>query len=88
MALLEAVETGQAHVTDLRGELDRVRDALDRTDAVLGVADDALLRAEAAINGGRRWAPVVGIAIGAALVGVAVVIVWRRRRRSEAVEGL
>ena len=42
MALLEAVETGQERVSDLRGELGRVRDALDRTDAVLAVADDSL----------------------------------------------
>lgn len=84
MALLEAVETGQMRVTDLRGELDRVRDALDRTDAVLGVADEALVKAEAAINNGRRWAPVLGITVGVALVGVAVIIVWRRRRRGAA----
>ena len=49
MAILEAVETGHGHVTDLRHELDKVRDALDRTDAVLGVTDDALLKAESAI---------------------------------------
>jgi hypothetical protein len=81
MALLEAVETGQERVTDLRFELDRVRDALDRTDAVLGVADEALVKAEAAITQGRRWAPVAGVAVGVALVGVAVIIVIRRRRR-------
>jgi hypothetical protein len=86
MALLEAVETGQARVTDLRGELDRVRDALDRTDAVLGVADEALVKAEAAITRGRRVAPVMGIVVGVALVGVVVAVVWRRKRRGRALE--
>lgn len=83
MALLEAVETGQGHVTDLRLELDRVRDALDRTDAVLGVADEALTKAESAIVSGRQWAPYVAVALGVAVVGVAALIVWRRRRRDD-----
>lgn len=83
MALLEAVETGHARVTDLRHDLDRVRDALDRTDAVLGVTDDTLTRAEEAIGTSRRWAPAV--AIGVAVVAVAVVgfVVWRRSQRRD-----
>ena len=80
MALLEAVETGQERVSDLRGELGRVRDALDRTDAVLAVADDSLARAETAIVAGRRWGPTVAVVVGVAVVGVAVLIVVRRRR--------
>ena len=59
MAILEAVETGHGHVTDLRHELDKVRDALDRTDAVLGVTDEALVKAESAIVTTRHWAPYV-----------------------------
>lgn len=82
MAILEAVESGHAHVTDLRHELDRVRDVLDRTDAVLGVTDETLVRAEQAIATSRRVGPYV--AVGVAMIAAAVVgyAVWRRRRQS------
>lgn len=83
MALLEVVESSQGHVTDARRELDRVREALDRTDAVLGVADDALERAETAIVSTRRWAPTVGIVVGVVALGIAVAIIVRRRRGSD-----
>jgi hypothetical protein len=83
MAILEAVETGHGHVSDLRHELDRVRDALDRTDAVLGVTDDAFVKAESAIVATRRVAPIVVIGIGIAAITIAAVIVWRRRQRSD-----
>ena len=86
MALLEVVETGQGHVTDARYELDRVREALDRTDAVLGVADDALEKAETAIVTGRRWAPYVAIGLGVAAAVVVVLVVWRRRGGDEFAE--
>ena len=49
MAILEVVEAGHEHVEDLRHELGVVRGALDRTDAILGVTDEALERAEQAI---------------------------------------
>jgi hypothetical protein len=81
MALLEAVESGQVRVTQLRGEIDRARDALDRTDAVLAVADDSLARAEVAIVTGRRVAPVVVVAVGVLFVGAAAFLVMRRMRR-------
>lgn len=80
MTLLEAVETGQERVGDLREELDRARTALDRTDAVLAVADDTLERAEAAITSSRRWAPVLAVAVGVAVVAVVVVVIVRRRQ--------
>lgn len=83
MAILEAVETGHGHVTDLRNELDKVRDALDRTDAVLGVTDDALVMAEAAIVNGRRIAPYVALGVGVAVVALVVVVVWQRSHRSD-----
>ena len=80
MALLDVVENGHSHVVDLQGELAKARVALDRTDAVLAVADDGLLKAEEAIVAGRRWAPIVGLALGAVVVGVAVVVIMKRRR--------
>lgn len=83
MAILEVVETGHEHVTDLRHELGRVRDALDRTDAVLGVTDEALERAEHAIESSRRVAPVVLAVVGVAAIAVTAAIVWRSRRRRE-----
>jgi hypothetical protein len=83
MALLDVVEAGQMHVTDARFELDRVREALDRTDAVLGVADDALDRAETAIVTGRHWAPYIAIGVGVVAVTVIALVVWRRRGRDE-----
>jgi hypothetical protein len=86
MAILEVVETGHGHVTDLRHELDKVRDALDRTDAVLGVTDDALVRAESAIVTTRHWAPYVALGIGLVTVAVVGVIVWRRRRGADSFE--
>jgi ElaB/YqjD/DUF883 family membrane-anchored ribosome-binding protein len=86
MAILEAVETGHGHVTDLRHELDKVRDALDRTDAVLGVTDDALEKAESAIVTTRHWAPYVALGIGLVTVAVVGVVVWRRRRGADAFE--
>lgn len=86
MAILEAVEVGHSHVVDLRGELDRVREALDRTDAVLGVADGALLRAETGIAATRRVAPYVAVGVGVAAVIVVGVVIWSARRRSRRVE--
>ncbi len=82
MALLEAVESGHAHVVDLRGELGRVREALDRTDAVLGVADDAFVRAESGIVATRRIAPIAAVALGVAALAVIGVSVWAMRRRA------
>jgi hypothetical protein len=81
MALLEAVESSQVRVHDLRHELDRARDALDRTDAVLAVADDTLGKAEVAIVQGRRWAPMLAVAAGVVVVGVVAFAIMKRRRR-------
>ena len=81
MALLEVVENGQENVVALRRELSKVREALDRTDSILGVDDDTLARAESAIVHSRRWAPLVLAAMGAVVVGVGVVIVLKRRSR-------
>lgn len=81
MAILEVVETGHEHVTDLRHELGRVREALDRTDAVLGVTDEALMRAEQAIESSRRVAPYVLAVVGVAALAVTAAAVWRTRRR-------
>jgi hypothetical protein len=86
MAILEAVETGHGHVTDLRHELDKVRDALDRTDAVLGVTDEALVKAESAIVNTRHWAPYVALGIGIMTVAVVGVVVWRKRRSASEFE--
>jgi hypothetical protein len=82
MSLSDVVESNQEHVTDLREELGRVRAALDRTDAVLGVADETLERAEVAIKSSRTWGPIVLAVLGAAVIGAGVVIVMRKRRHS------
>jgi hypothetical protein len=83
MAILDVVETGHEHVVDLRHELERVRGALDRTDAVLGVTDDALESAEHAIETSRRLSPYVLTVVGVAAVGVAAYLVWRSRRQRD-----
>ncbi|MDA2986121.1 MAG: hypothetical protein O2789_00120 [Actinomycetota bacterium] len=83
MAILEVVEAGHEHVEDLRHELGVVRGALDRTDAILGVTDEALERAEQAIESSRRVAPVVLAVVGVAAIAVTAAIVWRSRRRRE-----
>lgn len=83
MAVLEVVESSHEHVVDLRHELGRVRDALDRTDAVLGVTDDALERAEHAIETSRRISPYVLSAVGVVAIGAAAYLIWRSRRRAE-----
>lgn len=80
MTLLEAVETGHERVGDLREELDKARVALDRTDAVLAVADDTFSRAEAAITSSRRWGPVVAVVAGVAVVAVVALVVIKRRQ--------
>ena len=82
MALLEFVETNQQHVVDLREELDRVRTALDRTDAVLGVADQTLHRAEEVVKSGRRWGPIALAVTAAVVAGVVVAVVLRNRRQA------
>ena len=84
MALLEAVENEQENIVALRSELTKVRETLDRTDSILGVADDTLARAETAIVQSRRWAPVAFVALGAVVIGVAVVVVLKRRGRKQA----
>lgn len=84
MALLEAVENEQENIVALRSELTKVRETLDRTDSILGVADDTLARAETAIVQSRRWAPVAFVALGAVVIGVAVVVVLKRRGRNQA----
>lgn len=82
MAILEIVENGQTRVNDLRHELDRAREVLDRTDAVLATADEGFGKAEAAIVTTKRWTPRVLIVVGAvAVVGVAAIVIMRRRRR-------
>lgn len=86
MAILEVVETGHGHVTDLRHELVKVRDALDRTDAVLGVTDDALVKAESAIVSTRHWVPYIALGIGIVTVAVVGAVVWRKRRRGSDAE--
>jgi hypothetical protein len=84
MALLEVVESSQGRVTDLRHELDKARVALDRTDAVLATADSTLEKAESAIVNTRRWGPRVFLVIGAvALVGVAAIVIMKRRSRDD-----
>jgi len=82
MALLEVVETSHEHVSDLRHELDRVREALDRTDVVLGITDDTLERAEHAIVTSRRVAPYLAVVAGVAALATAGYLVWRSRRSS------
>ena len=79
MALLEVVENGQEHVVDLRHELGKVRDALDRTDAVLAIADETLTRAEGAIVQSRRLAPVALVVFGVVAIGVVAMVIIRRR---------
>ena len=79
MAILEAVETGHAHVVDLRHDLDRVREVLDRTDSILVVTDETLMRAEDAIVASRRMAPYVAVGVAALAIAVVGVVVWRRR---------
>jgi hypothetical protein len=83
MALLEVVEAGHSRVSELQLEIDRVREALDRTDAVLGATDDAFEKAETAIVAGRHWAPYAAVALGIAAVAIAAVIVLRRRKRGD-----
>ena len=84
MALLEVVEAGHGRVADLQLEIDRVREALDRTDAMLGVTDEAFGKAESAIATGRHWAPYVALAIAVAGVAIGAIIVLRRRGRDVA----
>jgi hypothetical protein len=80
MALLEAVQSGEEGLGELRGELSRVRRALDRTDAVLEFADDTLGRAETVISSSRRWVPIAIGVVAVAAVGATVYLVLRKRR--------
>ena len=83
MALLEAVQTGEEGLEDLRSELSRVRRALDRTDAVLEFADDTLEKAESVIVNSRRWVPIVVGVASVAAIGATVFLVMRKRRRHQ-----
>lgn len=82
MALLEAVVEGHTHVVELQGELTRVRDALDRTDAVLTVADRTLTQAEHAIENSRRIAPYAAGAVALVVASGIAFAIWRSRRNS------
>jgi hypothetical protein len=75
MALLEAVESSQGRVNDLRHELEKARVALDRTDAVLATADEGLMKAESAIVTTKKCTP-VGL------------IVLRKRRQGDSYDDL
>ena len=73
-------------VLDVLGEshnkLVDVRAVLERTDSVLAVADEVVVRAEEVIETGRRVLPVVLVA-AVVLTGVSVgVYLWRRRARA------
>lgn len=82
MALLDVVEQGQERVSDLRAELDKAREALDRTDSVLAFTDATLERAEITIVASRRWGRFVALAVGIAVVGTVAYVVIKRRRPS------
>jgi len=82
VTLLDVVEQGQERVGDLRAELDRARDALDRTDSVLAFTDATLERAEGTIVAGRRWGRFAALAVGVVVVGAVAYVVIKRRRAS------
>ena len=83
MAILDLVESGHEHVVDVRHELNRVREVLDRTDAVLAVTDDALESAQSAIVTSRRVAPYVAIGVAVAAAAVVGYVLWRRSRADD-----
>lgn len=80
MAILEAINENQHRVEDLREQLDKVRHALDNTDAVLGVADEGLIIAEDVIEEARRAMPAI-IAVTIALTATAATIYFLRKRK-------
>lgn len=83
MAVIEALEDGQAHVEGFREELGKVRHALDNTDTALAIAEEGLHVAEDAIQEARRAMPViitVTVVVTAAAIGV---YAWRRRKKNQ-----
>jgi sugar/nucleoside kinase (ribokinase family) len=82
MAVIEALEEGQARVEGFRAELGKVRHALENTDTALAIAEEGLQVAEDAIEEARRAMPViitVAVVVTAAAIGV---YVWRRREKN------
>lgn len=84
MAVLEMIEDRAARISELRQDLDRVRDVLDRTDAVLAVSDQALERIDEVVRSGtaRRVALSMLVIAGVVAVGVPIVIAARRRSQT------
>jgi hypothetical protein len=80
MAVLEAIADSHHRVEDLRDQLDKVRHALDNTDAVLGVADNGLEIAEDVMEEARRAVPVIITMTALITAGAVGLYVYRRRR--------
>ena len=85
MSVTALLETQQDRVELLESKLDQVAEVVDTSRAVLAKADDAIIRAEVAVEQARRRAPaVLGVAVAVVAVAVVAVVLIRRRRRSDA----
>ncbi len=79
MAVLETIADSHHRVEDLRDQLDKVRHALDNTDALLGVADNGLEIAEDVMEEARRAVPVIIAATALITAGAVGIYVYKRR---------
>lgn len=80
MSMTESLRQKHEQVEKLRSDVASMREALDRTDKALAGTDEALLVAERTVEATRRYAPIIGVAIGVTVVGVVAFVVIRRRR--------
>lgn len=80
MSMTDTLRLRHEQVEKLRADVANMRDALDRTDRALAGTDEALLVAERTVAATRRFAPIIGVAIGVTAVGLVAIVVIRRRR--------
>lgn len=86
MALTDELARSALEVDRVRGHVEVLREALDRTDAILGSAEEGIERLEDAVVTTKRWAPRVAIVVAAVAVAAVAFVVIRRSRLKQPTE--
>lgn len=73
---------GQDRIELVRTEIGRAREAMERVDTGLLVAENILESTEKVIEASRRVFPVVVVVVGVVALGIGIGVLFSRRRKS------